>query len=190
MPFYAQSFPGPPCLPPSQADISTAQFQAGGQNISIPGHVVPGVRSGKAFRTGDLSVPSILHLELVFSLRNAVAFKQCLESLSDPTSPNFRHFLNATTLEPYVPTLGQKQSMTSFLQRAGLTVSDGASPIVLELTGSVRTVSRIFNTRMELYRQGNNSFYSPDSDPMLPQNLAALTNGITGLDNFSKVSTC
>jgi glucose/arabinose dehydrogenase len=129
-----------------------------------------------------------LQLELVFALRNEAAFNQCLASLSDPTSPNYLHFLNATTLQPYVPTPGQKQSMTAFLERAGFNVSSAPSPIVLKLTGSVKAISRTFGTRLGLYRQGAGWFYSPDTEPKLPHNFAALTNAITGLDNFTSVS--
>jgi subtilase family serine protease len=130
---------------------------------------------------------TILQLELVFALRNGPAFNQCLASLSDPTSPNYLHFLNATTLQPYVPTPGQKQSMTAFLERAGFTVSYAPSPIVLKLTGTANAISRTFRTRLGLYQQGSRSFYSPDTEPKLPRNFAALTNAITGLDNFSSI---
>jgi kumamolisin len=130
---------------------------------------------------------TILQLELVFALRNEAAFNQCLASLSDPTSPNYQHFLNATTLEPYVPTPGQKQSMVAFLERAGFTVSYPPSPIVLKLTGTVNAISRTFRTRLGVYRQGSASFYSADTEPRLPQNFAVLTNAITGLDNFSLI---
>jgi len=181
------SLPGPPCLPP-ETGISTVQFQTAGRNVSLPGHVVPSVVSRKASRNVDLPASSKLSLELIFSLRNSVAFKQCAESISDPESPNFRHFLNVTTLEPYAPTSGQKASMISFLQAAGFTVSEGPSPIVLDLTGNVRTVSRAFNIKIGIYRYGNSSFYSPDSDPSLPLNLASITSGIMGLDNSTKVT--
>jgi subtilase family serine protease len=183
----SQSLPGPPCLPPTQADVSTAQSQPAGQNVSIPGHIVPSVRSGQALRKATVPNSTILQLELVFALRNEASFIQCLASLSDPTSPNYQHFLNATTLEPYVPTPGQKQSMVAFLERAGFTVSYAPSPIVLKLTGTVNAISRTFRTRLGLYQQGSGSFYSPDTEPKLPQNFAALTNAITGLDNFSSI---
>ena len=128
-----------------------------------------------------------LHLELVFGLRNQATFEQCLASLSDPTSPNYGHFLNATTLEPYVPTPGEKQSMVAFLEGAGFNVSNAPSPIVLRLTGTVNVISRTFGTRLGLYQQGSSSFYSPDTEPELPQDFAMITNAITGLDNFSSV---
>jgi hypothetical protein len=185
--FYSQLAPGSPCLSPSQADISTAQSQPAAQNVSIPGHVVSNVLSGKAFRKGILSNSTVLHLQLVLALRNPTAFKQCLASLADPASSNYEHFLNVTTLQPYVPTPGQKQSMTGFLEKAGFTVSYGPSPIVFQLTGTVSAIWRAFGTRLRLYEQGSNSFYSPDTEPKLPRNLAALTNAIRGLDNFSMI---
>ena len=100
----APSPPRSPCLSPSQADISTAQFEPAGLNVTIHGHVVPTVRSGRAHLKGNMSISTTLHLELVLALRHADIFTQCLDSLSDPKSPNYGHFLNATTLQPYMPT--------------------------------------------------------------------------------------
>ena len=128
-----------------------------------------------------------LRLELVFKLRNEAAFEQCLASLSNPTSPNYRHFLNPNTLEPYVPTPGQKESVANFLKKQGFTVTNGPSPIVLELTGTVGTITRTFGTRLSLYLQGSNSFFSTDSDPRMPQSLGTLVTAITGLDNFTVI---
>ena len=129
----------------------------------------------------------ILSLELVFKLRNEAAFDQCLTSISNPSSPNYRHFLNADTLEPYVPTPGQKESVMNFLEKQGFTVTVGSSPLVLQLTGTVGTIRRAFGTRLSLYMQASNAFYSPDSDPNMPQNLGTLVTAIAGLENFTVI---
>ena len=177
--------PGLPCLPSTQADISTAQIQPTQQNVTIPGHVVPNVRNGKASQKATMPDSANLHLELVFKLRNEAAFEKCLASLSDPKSPNYGHFLNTNTLRPYVPTPGQKQSVTAFLRKAGFDVTNGPSPIVLKLSGKVSAITHTFGTRLTLYQQGSSLFYSPDSDLKMPQSLGALVTGVTGLDNFS-----
>lgn len=187
VPSRSISLPGLPCLTTTQADTSTAQIQATAQNVTLSGHVVKNVLNGKAREKGAMPDSANLHLDLVFKLRNQAAFQQCLASLSDPNSPNYRHFLNSSTLRPYVPTPGQKQSVTAFLEEQGFNVTNGASPIVLQLTGKVSTINRAFGTHLELYQQGSSLFYSPASDPNMPQSLGVLVNGITGLDNFTVI---
>jgi len=106
----------------------------------------------------------------------------------DPTSPYYGQFLNATTLEPYLPTPGQKVSMIQYLTRHGFNVTSGPSPLVLNVAGSVSVIQRVFGLRLGVYqRNTNSSFYAADSDPTMPQNLAALVNGITGLENYTSI---
>ncbi len=125
-----------------------------------------------------------LRIELVFKLRNPDQFSKCLASISDPSSPEYAHFLDATTLAPYMPTPGQRSSIMSHLSRMGLEVTEGASPLVLKLSGSVKTIEKAFGVTMNLYAEkANAGFYAADSDPMMPQNFASIVNGIMGLDN-------
>jgi subtilase family serine protease len=127
-------------------------------------------------------------MELVFNIRNPVQFKQCLSSLSDPASDNYGHFLNSTTLGPYAPTLGQRLSIVAFLKASGFTVSEGFSPLVLNVNATAAGAEKMFGIKIGLYRPGlRSSFYATDSDPSLPVNFAELTMGILGLDNYTTV---
>jgi kumamolisin len=111
-----------------------------------------------------------------------------LDAITDPTSPYYGQFLNATTLEPYLPTPGQKVSMIQYLTRHGFNVTSGPSPLVLNVVGSVSVIQRVFGLKLGIYqRNTNSSFYAADSDPTMPQNLAALVNGITGLENYTSI---
>lgn len=185
----SQTAPGSPCLTPSATDISSAQVQPGSSNSSIPGSVVPAVQSGRASRTGTLPFLKQIQLEVVFSLRNPTEFNQCLKSIMDPQSPNYGNFLNATTLLPYLPTPGEKASITSFLTNAGFTVTPGASPLVLQLSGTVVAAEDAFGVSLGYYQAGGqtfgSSFYAINTDPSLPTAYANLVTGIIGLDNYS-----
>jgi hypothetical protein len=125
-------------------------------------------------------------MQFVFKIRNSVQFEQCLSSISNPNSPNYGRFLNATTLQPYLPTPGQKSTLARFLSAYGFNVTDGISPLVLNVAGSVDRAERIFGVHVGVYGSGNSSFYAIDSDPTLPQNLAVITTGILGLDNYTR----
>ena len=181
--------PGPPCLSPTSLDTSAQLIQPGSGTNTITGSVVPPVRKHLVALNSELPASMQLHMELVFNVRNSVQFKQCLSSLSDPASNNYGHFLNSTTLKPYLPTPGQKSSVVAFLETNGFTVTEGFSPLVLNVNGTVVRAEQMFGVKIGLYGTGSNSsFYATDSDPSLPMNLAGLTRGILGLDNYTTVN--
>lgn len=125
-------------------------------------------------------------MELVFKLRNLNQFRACLQSMTDPTSPSYGKFLNSTMLTPYLPTPGQRASIIRHLTTHGFNVTAGPSPLVLRLSGTVGTIERGFGVKLAFYQENvNRTFYAANSDPQLPQNLAALVTGIQGLDNYT-----
>jgi hypothetical protein len=162
-------------------------MRAASANSTIAGHVIPDVLTRKAVQKGRMPDDFMLHIELVFKLRNPDQFSRCLASISDPSSPDYAHFLDATTLAPYMPTPGQRSSIMSHLSRIGLEVTEGASPLVLKLSGPVKTIKKAFGVRINIYTEkANVGFYAADSDPMMPQNFASIVNGIMGLDNSTR----
>jgi subtilase family serine protease len=64
-----------------------------------------------------------LRMQLVFGIRSPNAFQACSNAINEPKSPYYHRFLNAITLEPYIPTPGQKQSVISFLQTLGFNLN-------------------------------------------------------------------
>jgi len=175
------------CPPPGAADFSAQTVSAANSNASMPGHVVQPVKQGLAQLLR--SVPSSLQLtvQLVFKIRNAAQFQSCLDAINDPSSPEYGKFLNSTTLQPFLPTPGQKASLSKLLTREGLVVTDGASPLVLNIKGSARALMSAFGVRLGLYSYHSGMFFAVDSDPQLPANFASLVVGIRGLDNYTVV---
>ena len=179
--------PGPPCLAPSPNDISVAQIHPSVTNASLSGHVVPVIQNGKAAYKRELPQSQTIRMELVFAIRNLQQFQSCLESIEDPQSANYGHFLNATTLSPYLPTPGQKASVVSFLSQRGFNVTYGTSPLVLDISADVKHIEATFELKVNRYSTINSSFYGVDTEPSLPQNIASIVNGIMGLDNYTVI---
>jgi len=177
-----------PCLTPTSADTSSAQIQPTTVNRTISGHVVSPISKKKAHVRGQMPSNFKMQMELVFALRNADNFYACLASINDPGSQNYRQYLNLTTLQPYLPTPGDKSSIISHLTHRGFTVTDGGSPLVLRISANVRTVEATFGVNVNQYSVGNFSFYGVDTDPSLPQNLASMVDGITGLTNYTAIA--
>jgi subtilase family serine protease len=175
------------CLTPTPADTSQGRLQDTGENDTVKGSVVPEVQSGKAQYLSKLNPTYTLHMQLVFKIRNADSFQNCLESISDPASSNYHHFLDLATLQPYLPTPGQKASVVERLTRSGFQVTEASSPLVINIVGPVETAESTFGVKLNTYRSQNTGFYAADSDPKLPRTYAAVVNGILGLDNRTTV---
>jgi subtilase family serine protease len=136
----------------------------------------------------EFVAPSLrLQVQLVFKIRNATQFQKCLNSINDPSSPEYGRYLNSTTLQPFLPTPGQKASVSDLLTRHGLIVTDGASPLVLNAKGNASAIMSAFAIRLAVYNYRNAAFFATDSDPQMPSNLASLVNGILGLENYTRV---
>jgi len=175
-----------PCLSPTPSDSSRQQINLGVERGAVSGSVAPVVMKHQAAYKGDFASNTILNLEFVFKIRNRDAFEACLGSVENPASPEFRNFLNAATLQPYMPTPGARDSVKAFFQNYGFTVTDAASPLVLRLTGSAQQAANVFNVNFGVFSQDKNgTFYSATSDPTLPQNLAGLALAVLGLDNYT-----
>jgi kumamolisin len=136
-----------------------------------------------------MSASFVLHMELVFKIQNPDQFSKCLAAISDPSSPEYRHFLNATTLAPFVETPTQKASIKAFLTAKGFNVTDGASPLVLNVVGATSVVQNAFQLHVNFYKTAKHPpFYSADTDPTLPQTITNLVEAITGLENYTTVT--
>lgn len=177
-----------PCLIPSAADISPQTTQPGASNGTVQGNVVPDVRNHKYQYKNRMPDFLPLRMQLVFKLRNQAQFQSCLQSITDPRSTNYGNFLNISMLQPYLPTPGQRASVAKYLTENGFVVTNGASPLVLKVFGSVGLVTRMFGVGIGFYsKSANSTFYAADSDPTLPINLATLVGAITGLDNYTSI---
>lgn len=173
-----------PCLPSSNV-VSTALVKASQKSEPIPGTVLPSVASGTTPGSGPLPPSMTINLELVFAIRNPQQFSACLASIETLGSPNYHHFLNETTLAPYMPSAGDKASVAAFLRHEGFTVSDGPSPLVIRFAGTVSAVENAFGVSLNMFEKNSTRFFAATSDPILPLNFAIMTTGIVGLENYT-----
>jgi len=160
---------GSPCPPPGATDFSNKLIPPSTTTASLPGHVVQPVLQGGAQLVRPLNPNLQLHLAFVFAIRNPTQFQDCLNAISDPSSPQYRRFLNTTELQPFLPTPGEKSSVFAFLAHEGLTVTNGPSPLVLDLAGNAQTVMSALGTRLGVYSYRNVTFFAPASDPQIPR---------------------
>lgn len=196
-----------PCLVHTDEDYSRALAVPSLTNSTLQNNVIPEVRANQAQVVSPMPGDKVISLDIVLNLRNQVDFARCLDSINDPSSPNFHHFLNNTTILPYLPTPGQKLSLISYFTSHGYKVTDTPSPLMIKVSAPVSTHEMTFGIKMKIYQallrvsnytggleqkmahfqKPQRMFYSPDSAPRLPTNIAAMISSIQGLDNYTIV---
>jgi subtilase family serine protease len=150
-------------------------------------HLRAAVSSGQAAPVGSLPATQRLNLAIMLPLRNASELTSLLGRLSEPSSPDYRHFLSvAQFAERFGPTLEDYRTVVDFAHANGFTVTDmPANRMVVSIDGSVAQIEKAFHVSMRVYQHPteNRTFYSPDREPTLA--LSVPVWHIEGLNNFS-----
>jgi len=183
-----------PLLPRRAALIGTAMFflfaiagQAQQPLQVLPNHVRSAVASGQAAQVGLLPATQHLNLAIMLPLRNQPELTRLLDSLYDPTSPDYHQFLTvAQFTEQFGPTEQDYEAVVNFAKANGLTVTDTPSNrLLVDVNGSVAQIQKTFHVQMKVYLHPTESrtFYSPDREPSI--DLSVPVSHIAGLNNFS-----
>ena len=122
----------------------------GGQGI--PGHIPGAVAALKPM--GRMAGANRLNLAIGLPLRNADKLSQLLHQISDPASPNYRHYLTpAQFTEQFGPTEADYQSVIAFAQAHGLAVSaTHPNRMLLDVTGAVADIEPALHVKMQVYQ--------------------------------------
>jgi pro-kumamolisin-like protein/BACON domain-containing protein len=152
----------------------------------LHGHVPAAVARFHLQPVGRLPATTRLNFSIGLPLRNRKALDELMAQIYDPASPNFRHYLTPEEFaEQFGPAEADYEAVIAFAQRNGLTVT-GTYPnrTVLNVSGSVADIERIFQVTMRLYRHPteHRNFFAPDVEPSI--DLAVPILHISGLDNF------
>jgi kumamolisin len=129
----------------------------------------------------------IMTLNLVLKLSDQPGLESFLQSLTDPASPNYRHYLTvAQFTERFGPSQQDYDAVVAFAKANGLAVVGGSRDGMNVLVqGSVLAVQTAFHISLGTYQHPteNRTFFAPDREPTTT--LPFLLWHISGLDNFS-----
>jgi subtilase family serine protease len=151
---------------------------------SIQRSVPPAVSHLSA--TGRLAAETLLNLSIGLPLRNEAALNSLLAQLYDPVSPTYRHYLTPQQFaEQFAPSPSDYQTAANFFGTNGFTVVQHPDRMVLDVSGSVANVERVFHVTMRTYQhpKENRTFFSADSVPSLDLSVPILH--VSGLDNYA-----
>ncbi len=151
---------------------------------TLSGHVLPQIKAIRAI--GDLPATNEMRLALGVPLRDAAGLEVFLQSVSDPQSPNYRHYLTPEEFTArFGPTEKDYAAVKQFAFAQGLTVvGEHANRQVLDVRGSVANVQRAFQVKLKKYSHPTEAreFFAPENEPIISANLPVAD--VTGLNNF------
>ena len=128
-----------------------------------------------------------LNLAIALPLRNCDALTNLLRQITDPASPNYRHYLTPDQFaRQFGPTEQDYQAVIAFAKANGFEVTaTHPNRTMLDVSGTVAQVEQSLHLTMRVYRHPTEArtFYAPDTEPSL--NLSVSVLGVSGLDNFA-----
>ncbi len=152
----------------------------------LPGHqglVPPG-----ATLIGPAPAATPLPLVVTLKPRDPAALAAEVQAISDPGSPEYRHFLTpAQFAQQFGPTTSTIEQVTSALQQEGLTVGPPSSTgLSLPVSSTVAQVQSAFATPISKYHlSSGKTGYDNAAAPEVPSSVAPQIEGILGLDTLS-----
>ncbi len=110
-----------------------------------------------------------------------------IESLQDPTSPNYHKFLTPEQFaEKFGPTKEDYESVKTFAKAHHLHVTYlHGNRLVLDVEGSAGDVEQAFGVKLHVYNHPKEArtFFAPDTEPSIDANIPVLH--VSGLNNYS-----
>ena len=160
-------------------------FPAFGADLKVlPGHV-PKVLSSLA-PIGRLAATNKLWLAIGLPLRDRAGLENFVAHVSDPASPNFRHYLTREELTArFGPTEQDYEAVKNFALSNGLAIAvTHDNRLVLDVSGSVSAVEKAFQIKLRSYRHPTETrdFFAPDSEPSVDAKLPVMD--VEGLTDY------
>jgi hypothetical protein len=162
--------------------FSAASVSAAGRQF-LQGHVPEAVANSKM--VGPLPAATQINLAIGLPLRNQTELDSLLNQLVDPTSPEFRHYLNpAQFAERFGPSEEDYQALATFFRADGLSITgQHSNRMILDISGTVAQIESTFHiSLMSWSHPTRGTFFAPDREPSLDAGVTILN--IAGLDNF------
>jgi subtilase family serine protease len=141
------------------------------------------VATAKNLGTADPS--KTIEVSIWLNPRNRGDLEKLARELYDPTSPNYRHFLNrAQIAAQFAPTAEEAKTVRQFFEGHNLkVVRVGPDNFFVRARGTVGDIETAFRVHLNNYRVGNKTIRANDRDPYVDGAAASLVRVVSGLDN-------
>ncbi len=182
-PYFGLYYRGELVLAPNSG-ITAPDCRAPHGSQRLPGHITAATTDAPL--VGPVPPGTTVRLAIGLPLRNREELENLVQELSNPNSPNYRHYLTPDALtSAYGPTLADYESVETWAAQQNLTATtdDDGQRLVLAVTGTAAAVQRALYVNLNYYqRPDGTQFYALDRDPSL--DLTAPVLHVSGLDDF------
>jgi kumamolisin len=139
---------------------------------------------------GQADSGKLMDLSIILKARmnsNRQSLSDFARSVSDPSSPNYRHFAtSATFMQDFSPTSNEVGEVKQFLVDNGFTIKNiFSNNLVIQAEAPIGVVEKTFNVTINQYQHGNKAFFANSQDPQVPSDIGSLIMAIAGMTTFS-----
>lgn len=172
------------------ANLSMAQ--GAGSSFHVLNQLPP-EETFSAKHVSRASMQQTLHLAINLPFGNPQGMEQFVASVSDPNSPNYRHFITPDEVgSRFGLQLSKVGEVVSYLKANGISVKlVGKNRLTILADATVSQAEEAFNTRIENFAISNPKtgqselHYSFTGSVSVPSKLGRAIETISGLENFS-----
>jgi kumamolisin len=134
---------------------------------------------------------SRMTVEVALAPRDEAGLNAELRAVYTKGSPRYGKFLRAGQFDAlYAPTTATRNSVETYLRSAGLAVSAGSSPFVIEATGSSAKITAAFHTTLRNYVDPQRiRYFSNSTSVRLPSSIVSGIIGVVGLSNTVRLQS-
>ncbi|QUQ65546.1 S53 family peptidase [Kutzneria sp. CA-103260] len=155
--------------------------------VAIPGSTLSAVAHSP--RVGALDTERKLSVSVALKLHHTDELTRFLADVGNRRSANYHHYLTpAQFTARFGPTESDVRTVSNFLRANGLSVNSvSGNRQVVTASGTAAQLQHTFSTSIGLYRDPvqKRTFYANDTAPQLPHDVAAVVQGVIGLDNHA-----
>lgn len=150
----------------------------------LPGHVPAAVAASQP--AGRMPAGTKIQLAMGLPLRNQQQLEALLQRITDPASPEYRHYLTpAEFAERFGPSEEDYQTLEAYVQANGFTITaTHPNRTILDVSATAAAIENTFQIEMRYWNHPTRGiFFAPDRDPSMDAGVTILD--ISGLDNFT-----
>ena len=151
---------------------------------TLRGHIPP--QSKLMAAKGELPATREMRLALGVPMHDAAGLEVFLQSVTDPRSPNYRHYLTpAEFTARFGPTENDYAAVKQFAQVNGLRITgEHANRLVLDVSGSAANIQTAFSVKLRQFKHPTEArdFFAPDSEPKVEKSLPLVD--VSGLTDY------
>ena len=139
-----------------------------------------------ALDLGQVNPATMVDVTVWLKVHNQSQLDSLAESLYDPASPNYRHWLtNNQFLTQFAPTATEVKTLQSFLASQNLSlVNVGPDNFYVTARGTAATVQSAFKISLHQFQVNGQTIRANTSDPVITGPAAALVSAVYGLDTL------